>query len=110
MWSCQPRACMASSVVHRSTTTANLRGRGCDLAEAGNPLGLVFNVWNDVEQMHRLQDQPHISTRSQQFQARTSMLEGNERSHNYPDARRVQLADIGQIDQYLVGSIFNQLS
>ena len=68
-------------------------GTGCDLAEAGNPLGLVFNAWNYAEQMHRLQDQPHISTRSQQFQARTAMLEGNKRSHNYPDARRIQLGD-----------------
>jgi hypothetical protein len=57
-----------------------------------------------------LQDQPHISTRSQQFQARTAMLEGKKRSHNYPDTRRIQLGDIGQIDQYLAVSMVNQLS
>jgi hypothetical protein len=38
------------------------------------------------------------------------MLEGKKRSHNYPDARRIQLGDIGQIDQYLAVSMVNQLS
>jgi hypothetical protein len=77
--------------------------------ETDDALGLVFNAGNYVQQVHRLQSQPHISTRSQQFQTRTAMLKRNKRSHDATDARRIQLRYIGQIDQYLVGSVVNQL-
>jgi hypothetical protein len=90
------------------TPTPNVLGRGFDLAETRDTLGLVFNARNYVQQVHRLQNHPHISTRSQQSQARTALLKGNKYSHDGPDARRIQLRDIGQIDQYLVGSTVNQ--
>jgi hypothetical protein len=57
-----------------------------------------------------LQNQPHISTRSQQLQARASVLEGHKRAHDGTDTRRIQLRYIGQIEQYLLGSVVNQLS
>ena len=85
-------------------------GRRYDLVETGNRLGLVFDAGNYVEQVHRLQNQSHISARCQQFQARTSMLKGGKRSHKRSDARRIQLRDIGQVYQYLAGSVVNQLS
>jgi hypothetical protein len=60
--------------------------------------------------VQRLQNQPHISTRSQQFETRASVLEGHKRPHDGTDTRRIELRYIGQIDQYLVGSTVNQLS
>jgi hypothetical protein len=72
-------------------------GRRYYLVETGNGLGLVFNAGNYVQQVYRLQNQPHVSTRAKQFQARTSMLKESKRSHNGSDARRIQLRDIGQI-------------
>jgi hypothetical protein len=92
------------------TPTPNILGRGCELAETGNRLRLVFSARDCVQQVQHLQNQPHISTRSQQFQTRASMLERHERAHDGTDTRRIQLRDIGQIDQYLAGSIVNQLS
>src|SRR5580658_1601763 len=107
---------MASSVrrtlriLGHTTPTPNVLGRGCDLAETGNRLGLVFSTRDCVQQVQRLQNQPHISTRSQQFQTRASVLERHKRPHDGADTRRIQLRYIGQIDQNLVGSVVNQLS
>ena len=91
------------------TPTPNILGRGCELAKTGNRLRLVCSTRDRVQQVQCLQNQPHISTRSQQFQTRASMLERHERAHDGTDTRRIQLRDIGEIDQYLVGSIVNQL-
>src|ERR1700746_2241134 len=104
------RVAQANYIEGNSTTTPNLRGRRCNSVETGNGLRLVFDAGNYVQQVHRLQDQSHISAWSQQFQARTSMLKGGKRSHNGSDARRIQLRDIGQIYQQLAGSDLNQLS
>jgi predicted lipase len=72
-------------------------GRRCYLVEAGNRLSLVFNAGNYIQQVHRFQNQSHISVRPQQFQACTPMLKEIKRSHNGSDARRIQLRNIGQI-------------
>ena len=78
--------------------------------EAGNRFGLIFNGRNYVEQVRRLQYQPHISAGPEQFQVRTSALEGHKCVHDGADARRIQLRDIGQIYQHLAVAVFNQQS
>src|SRR5271170_6911543 len=107
---------MASSVMRtlrmlgNVAPTPNVLRSDCHLAETGNRLSLVFSTRDCVQQVQRLQNQPHISTWSQQFQTRASAPQRHKRAHDGTDTRRIQLRYIGQIEQYLVGSVVNQLS
>jgi hypothetical protein len=72
-----------------------------------NRLGFVFSGGNYIEQVHRVQHQPHISTRSRQSQTRTTTFKGFECPYNAADARGIHLRHIGQIEQNLVISFVN---